>query len=40
MNIDALDAEMELYSENKISVRRPMKPFSKGEAEAYVKHFM
>ncbi|AGE53594.1 hypothetical protein ATCVGM07011_599L [Acanthocystis turfacea Chlorella virus GM0701.1] len=39
LNIDALDAEMELYSENRIRTHAMMKPFSKGEAEAYIKYF-
>ncbi|AGE56030.1 hypothetical protein ATCVMO0605SPH_584L [Acanthocystis turfacea Chlorella virus MO0605SPH] len=39
LNIDALDAEMELYSENRIRTQASRKPFSKGEAEAYVKYF-
>ena len=39
LNIDALDAEMELYSENRIRTHATMKPFSKGEAEAYIKYF-
>lgn len=39
LNVDALDAEMELYSENKIRTQVSRRPFSKGEAEAYVKHF-
>ena len=34
--IDALDAEMELYAENKIRTRQPRRPLSKAEAEAYV----
>jgi hypothetical protein len=34
--IDALDAEMELYAENKIKIRQPRRPLSKAEAEAYV----
>ena len=34
--IDALDAEMELYAENRITTRRPRRPLSKAEAEAYV----
>ena len=39
LDVDALDAEMELYSENRIRPPGSMRPFSKGEAEAYVKHF-
>ncbi|AGE49221.1 hypothetical protein ATCVBr0604L_593L [Acanthocystis turfacea Chlorella virus Br0604L] len=39
LNIDALDAEMELYSENRIRTHATRKPFSKGEAEAYIKYF-
>jgi len=36
LNIDALDAEMELYAENRIRNLRPRRILSKGEAEAYV----
>ncbi|AGE50227.1 hypothetical protein ATCVCanal1_544L [Acanthocystis turfacea Chlorella virus Canal-1] len=39
LNVDALDAEMELYSENKIRAKGSRRPFTKGEAEAYVKYF-
>ncbi|AGE55714.1 hypothetical protein ATCVMN08101_657L [Acanthocystis turfacea Chlorella virus MN0810.1] len=39
LEVDALDAEMELYSENKIRSDAPRRPFSKAEAEAYVKYF-
>jgi hypothetical protein len=40
LNVDALDAEMELYSENKIRTRGSRRPLTKGEAEAYVRNFM
>jgi len=36
LNIDALDAEMELYAENRIQNLRPRRILSKAEAEAYV----